>query len=301
MTTSKQISSRYNKVRDIGRDQIGSHASAMAMSHLLEESLNFLVTKDRIPLESKVVGKSYVAFGTSKAPSRPVNCAYLSCSLEEAVADWNSWVESDYDFDLFEGDSIRFHSMLYLISIIPCLALDLVNRADRKRPATYFERVIGHLISMTIGLQPSEGERFKVAGEEPIMTMDHLYKTPEGTANYHLPVKMSSRERAVQVWSHQALLDRALGEGAYRGLFFLFGETKLDITKLEVTEIVVPDQWLVFQSLLSKMDRIYYLDPPVRLLELAEKHSSLFTIQPFPKFFEEFRGQREMVVAGRLF
>ena len=54
------------------------------------------------------------------------------------------------------------------------------------------------------------------------MTMDHLFRIQGNEPNLHLPVKMSSRERVVQVWSHQALLNRAFGDDAYRGLLVLF-------------------------------------------------------------------------------
>ena len=50
----------------------------------------------------------------------------------------------------------------------------------------------------------------------------------------------------------------------------LFSETKLDTRNHQVVEICVPDQWLAYQSLLSKMERIYYFDLPLRYQELTD-------------------------------
>ena len=67
----------------------------------------------------------------------------------------------------------------------------------------------------------------------------------------------------------------------------LFSETKLDSRSREVAEICVPDQWLAYQTLLSKMDRIYYFDVPVRYQELTQVFPSVIQIRPFQEFFTE--------------
>ena len=74
----------------------------------------------------------------------------------------------------------------------------------------------------------------------------------------------------------------------------------MDTKKLEVVEIAVPQQWLVYQSLLATMERIYYLDVPPRYEELAKKHPELFNILPFASFFDEFNLQQGGVAQKRL-
>lgn len=103
----------------------------------------------------------------------------------------------------------------------------------------------------------------------------------------HLAVKMSTRERVVQAWSHQRLLDSAFGVDRYRGLMVVFGETKLDSRSHEVVEICVPDQWLAYQALLAQMQRIYYFDPPERYRQLASQFPNLVVLRPFSQFFTE--------------
>lgn len=128
-----------------------------------------------------------------------------------------------------------------------------------------------------------------VSGRRVRMTMDFLFETSDDAVNIHLPVKMSTRERVVQAWAHQRLLDSAYGSGRYKGIMVLFSKTKLDSRSREVVEICVPDQWLVYQTLLSKMDRIYYFDIPVRYRELTKDFPSTIQIRPFYKFFTEIK------------
>ena len=289
--TRDQVVSLYEEVKEIGLTRIRSDACGKAITRLLEASVEFLNERDQVALQSRVPGKKYVAWGSPRAPSRPVNLAFLTNGLDQVVADWKVWSDAGYDNDVFGDDFDRLSAMLYLVCLVPCLVFDLLNRGDRKRPATYFERVIGHVISGAIGIDPSNSQRFSVAGVRPSMTMDHLFTVPGNSPNIHLPVKMSTRERVVQVWSHQAMLDKAFGKGAYRGLMVLFAETKLDSQTLEVVEIAVPEQWVAYQSLLATMDRIYYLDVPVKYQELADQHPNLFNILPLASFFEEFRVQ----------
>lgn len=112
------------------------------------------------------------------------------------------------------------------------------------------------------------------------MTMDFLFDTTSGTPNIHLPVKMSTRERIVQAWAHQRILDATFGHGHYQGIMVLFSETKLDSRTLEVVEICVPSQWLIYQTLLAKMHCIYYFDMPVRYRELTSSHPQVIQIKP---------------------
>ena len=112
------------------------------------------------------------------------------------------------------------------------------------------------------------------------MTMDFLFETAEGEANIHLPVKMSTRERIVQAWAHQRMLDTAFGSGSYRGTMVLFSETKLDSRTLNVVEICVPSQWLTYQTLLASMECIYYFDMPNRYRELTSEYPNTIQIKP---------------------
>jgi hypothetical protein len=98
---------------------------------------------------------------------------------------------------------------------------------------------------------------------------------------------MSTRERVVQAWAHQRILDGAFGPGTYKGIMVLFSETKLDSRSHEVVEICVPGQWLVYQSLLARMTRVYYFDLPCRYQALTTAHPELIQVRRFGEFFTE--------------
>lgn len=168
--------------------------------------------------------------------------------------------------------------------------MELFDRNNKKGPATYFECLIGHIFARVFGFEPVKQAVLSVSGRRVRMTMDFLFETGDDVANIHLPVKMSTRERVVQAWAHQRLLDSAYGSGSYKGIMVLFSETKLDSRSREVIEICVPDQWLVYQTLLSKMDRIYYFDMLVRYRELTSDFSSTIQIKPFYEFLTEIKG-----------
>ena len=146
--------------------------------------------------------------------------------------------------------------------------------------------MIGHLFARELGINPTKKITLPVAGKVARMTMDFLFDLGDGKPKVHLPVKLSTRERVVQAWSHQRILDAAFGHGRYRGILVVHSETKLNLKNREVVEICVPDQWLVYQTLLATMDRIYYFDMPERYARLAEE----FPVMPlklFPDFFTE--------------
>jgi hypothetical protein len=190
--------------------------------------------------------------------------ALFNCDADAVSAQWQAWWQGK----LSHSD---LASMSYTIALALCLAMELFDRQNKKQPATYFECLIGHIFAKNIGTNPHREQKFNVGGASIRMTMDYLFDKGNGKRHIHLPVKMSTRERVVQAWAHHRLLDAAFGNNSYKGIMVLFSETKLDNKKLEVVEICVPDQWLAYQALLSKMERIYYFDVPVRYAALAQR------------------------------
>jgi hypothetical protein len=92
-----------------------------------------------------------------------------------------------------------------------------------------------------------------------------------------MPVKTSTRERVVQAWTHQRILSEQV-QGSFKGMLIVFAETKLDANTHEVIEICVPDQWLIYQRYLTKIDNIYYFDLPEKYAQLQVNYPNLFCI-----------------------
>ncbi|MFH0351110.1 MAG: hypothetical protein ACHBMF_04135 [Chromatiales bacterium] len=259
--------------------------SGEAILHLAIMSLQFLIKKCKpIDLVSRVPGKQYFSFKKANVVARPANKELFELNPEVVTQLWKKWIAETIG-------AIEFAKLTYTIALAPCLAMEIFDRQN-KGPATFFECYIGHLFAKSVGVNPTRSVRLPVHNRNVLMTMDFLFDMGEKRRKVHLPVKMSTRERVVQAWAHQRLLDAAYGDGTYRGIMVLFSETKLDSRSLEVVEICVPDQWLAYQGLLAHMDRIYYFDVPVRYQALTDQHPNVIVIKPFGEFFTE----REAVV-----
>jgi len=275
-----EIHEAYEAAKTACQRNWRSPAAGNTVRDLALRSMRFLTNRcTRVDLISKVPGKEYMAFTYKNVVSRPANRSFFVDDCEYVRTEWQNWFDGN-----IEPEALA--RMSYTVALAPCLAMELFDRNNKKAPATYFECLIGHIFARELGTNPRKRASLPIAGRDVRLTMDFLFDGTTGV-RLHLPVKMSTRERVVQAWAHQRLLDGAYGAGAYRGIMVLFAETKLDSRSHEVVEICVPDQWLAYQSLLSQIDRIYYFDVPVRYQELTDAHPDLIQIKQFGEFFIE--------------
>lgn len=276
-----ELRSGYLGVKLACRQSWGAEATGAAIRAFAGHSLAFLQEQcSVVELHSRVVGKTYNGFCRRDGDgvvSRPANRAYFICDQRRVNGMWGNWSNGR----LAAADVPAF---LYTVGLAPCLALELFDRQNKKGPATYFECFVGHLVARATGTEPRKRALLPIQNRNVRLTMDFIFDF-DGRASLHLAVKMSTRERVVQAWAHQRLLDSAYGVGRYRGLMVLFGETKLDSRSHEVVEICVPDQWLAYQALLARMHSIYYFDPPERYIQLATQFPDLVPLRPFAEFF----------------
>jgi hypothetical protein len=270
----------YEKVKSTCAADYKSIDASEAIFELVAVSLNFLKGSCKpINLISKVSNKAYFTFTNGTVIARPANKRLFIRSIRtiKTLKDWLA--------DRINSEG--FSMLSYTAALAPCLAMEIFDRQNKKGPATYFECYIGHLFAKTVGVNPTKAVRLPIQNRDVLMTMDFLIDVGSGHRKIHLPVKMSTRERVVQAWAHQRLLESAYGEDVYSGIMVLFSETKLDSRSLEVVEICVPDQWLAYQTYLAQMDRIYYFDMPERYRNLSALYPSVIAIKPFGEFFKE--------------
>lgn len=278
----------YAKVKKLCSSDFKSPVTGSAILELVTVSLDFLNNQcQSIELFSKVPGKRYFTFGKGNVIARPANSDLFLADPAVVSVLWSQWLEG-------KTSTQDFTKLSYTSALAPCLAMEIFDRQNKKGPATYFECYIGHLFARELHTNPTKRVRLPVHGREVLMTMDFLFDIPSTSRKVHLPVKMSTRERVVQAWAHQRLLDAAYGNGVFRGVMVLFSETKMNSRSLEVVEICVPDQWLAYQSLLAKMDRIYYFDLPERYKALTTEHHDIISIKLFSELFTE----TEVVLRG---
>ena len=279
--TNFPLRSEYLKIKSLTTRDAQNAEVGEAILEFAIASHNFLLAEcEQVELVSRVHGKDYFTFAARHVIGRSVNKRLFVNEPSLIIKLWREWLTNHIAPE-------DFAKLSYTIVLAPCLVMELFDRQNKKGPATYFEHYIGHLFAKALGTNPTKRVRLPIGDRSVLMTMDFLFDVKGQRRKLHLPVKLSTRERVVQAWAHQRLLDAAYGQNIYQGIMVLFSETKLDSRSREVVEICVPDQWLAYQTLLAKMDRIYYFDLPERYRILASSYPEMITIKQFGEFFSE--------------
>lgn len=260
-----------------------SNEVTMLLLQICRECFDFLSNLERVPLTSDVPGKNYFAFGKLNKLSRPVNPLLFTedMSLIEKVI---LCISEDR---LIELSPNQITACCYTIAISFCCVIDINKNGDKKTPGTFFEFFICHLFSIKLGINPRKQVEVLNLDMNTTLPTDNIFDLGINKPKIHLPIKTSTRERVIQVWAHQRVLDGVYGTGRFLGTLVCLSETKLDIDKRKVIEICLPDQWRVYQLFISQMKRIYYLDVPDKYSVLNETFPRIH-VKPFGEFFYEF-------------
>jgi hypothetical protein len=235
-----------------------------------------------IELGSNIAGKSYLAFRNAEQISRPINRGLFN-SEPAAMALIEQFVRAPTTLGAADGTRAAYTAALSVLASNDILGI------GRKASATFFEILIGHMVAVAIGVNPST----KVSmpeDAETVLPTDYIFTIGAGRPKIHLPIKTSTRERAVQAWVHQLVLERIFGANVYKGILVVIGETKRDTRTNRVIEICIPGQLRLFQSRLVQLERVYYLDPPAPYLALATAIPTPVNVRPFGDFFNEVAG-----------
>jgi hypothetical protein len=267
---------------------LGQAEGTALIAEIVSDCAAFLQRETlRLPLKSMVDKKRYFAFRQPSGAirtSRPVN-AGLFISDGPAFADLLERLTANPGLDWLSADECN--QFLYTVAMSFCAFSDVTSDGDKKTPGTFFEMLVGHLLALTFGVKPrNRVEVLTVEDERSSLPTDFIFDLGPKRLKFHVPVKISTRERVVQVWAHQRMLNGVYGEGRFKGVLVALAETKLDLRKLEVVEICLPDQWAVYQRFVARMDRVYYLDLPHKYAALA-KEFPYIQVKTFGEFFKE--------------
>ena len=258
---------RYDVLKKAGSDYRSAELGH-AILELAQWSLHFLNQDcSRISLTSKISGKNYHSYTFRDSESaRPANSAFFNNNEKRISKQWKN---------AGQLTKPELQNMLYTVALAPCLARDLFDRNDKKSSATCFEYLVGHLFAKKFGVNPAAQETFCIENRQVSLPTDFLFKSE--SQKIHMPVKTSTRERVVQAWTHQRILNEQT-QGGFKGMMIVFSETKLDSKTHEVIEVCVPDQWMIYQRYLARLDNIYYFDLPEKYLQLRVNYPGLFCI-----------------------
>ena len=260
--------------RDLKSDEITERLVALVL-HCSE----FLSTIDQVPLISFVQNKHYFMFRHGQKTSRPVNPALF---IHEPDEDLFRRVLS---CDVAGLTSDEITSIVYTAAMSYCCSTDLLKAGDQKTPGTLFEILIGHLVARSLGVNPENQITVPTLDVRVTLPTDFVFDLGPGKNRVHLPVKTSTRERVVQVWAHQRVLDGMHGVGRFKGVLVAMAETNKQ-KDVSVVEVCLPNQWMAYQMYIAQMYRIYYLDLPEPYVKLKETYPFI-QVKQFGDFFFE--------------
>jgi hypothetical protein len=232
---------------------------------LIEAAGSILKECQRLPVVSKVAGKSYFIFESAVGlRSRPVNRDLFSENFEDSAMKFREILRNEGH----PHSSTEITKAVYSVSIACCAAIDVITKSDRKTQGTIFEWLCAALMQKTLNVAPVRSLDVLNLDLRGKLPTDFVFDLGSEKPKFHLPVKTSTRERIIQVWAHQRVLDGVYGVGRFLAMPIILTETKLDLKKLEVIEICLPWQWRLYQIHIANLWNVCYLDPPSSYLNL---------------------------------
>lgn len=243
-----------------------------------------------LPLKSNstAAGKNYVLFEYNDKKSRPVN---VDLYREGLLPDADGKSKISVFFDDVRQQTIAAQpahditTALYAIAMSYCVCADCLPGL-KQNAGTYFEKLVGHLYARHLGIEPStQLSAVELDGQSIPLPTDFIFNLGAGKPKLHIPVKTSTRERVVEVWAQQRILDGAFGVGRFFCLLTCIGETNLS-KGMSIDITCVPNQWINYQLFIAQILRAYYLDVPDRYFELNNRFPKIH-VKEFGEFFHE--------------
>lgn len=225
---------------------------------VVRSSLSMLEPLERKRLTSRVSGKSYFEFVSGESASRCVN-EDLFDGDQEAVIGGLRQILSGSTKGM---DASRVARVLYTAAISFCAVVDLLKKGDQKTPGTFFEYLCAPVLRSFFQVDPVQALDVLNLDLNTRLPTDLVFDLGAKKPKFHVPVKTSTRERIIQVFAHQRVLDGAYGTGRFLGMPIVLTETKTDGRTKEVTEICLPDQWMLYHLHIATFWRVVYFDLP---------------------------------------
>ncbi len=255
---------------------------------LCREMLEGLEQK-QLNTENSTDGKNYIAFVLEDKISRPVNLDLFAAGLEKGEEGKD---KVDIFWDNLSRKNIKAQNAdditeaVYCIAISFCCCADLLG-SGQKIAGTYFEKLVGHLYAVHLNANPVNQMTACELDDVTIkIPTDFIFDTGKNKPKFHVPAKTSTRDRVVQVWAQQRVLDGAYGVGRFLCLLTAISETDYDKKKNIVKDICVQNQWINYQLFIAQIKRAYYLDVPKKYEELNNAFPKIH-VRKFGQFFHE--------------
>lgn len=207
--------------------------------------------------------KIYFSFTSGTTISRPVLDGLFISNTTDFELGWKSLIQSLKTNNTNAAHSTQLNTIIYTAILSFASCYDIWKPRSRKTPGTYFEVLLGSIMSK---LLPNHirSKFITLPQQNEKLSTDIVFE--RGGTGIVIPAKITTRERIVQPYAHQRILDSIFGEGRYRSVLICVSETQRDDDDTAVNEICVPGTIKLFQEHLAKLSGIFYLDPPTRYL-----------------------------------
>lgn len=221
----------------------------------------------------------------------------LAASQSQMIADLRSG-PADWD-----ASAVRRATRVIYTSVMAfACCIDLWKRSSRKTPGTFFEIYFAGLIPYIFsdavlskhislpGVSESEENELEQAegvedGDSSVST-DLVIARPQFERRIVVPLKITTRERIVQPFAHQRILDSAFGVGKYNSFLTCVSETQLDHKTNSVKQVCVPGPVKLFQKNLGEISGLYYCDVPQRYA--AADMQACLPVKEIGEIFRDF-------------
>jgi len=175
-------------------------------------------------------------------------------------------------------DAELFEKVTYTVVSSFCLCYDIWKPKSRKTPGTFFEVFMGSVcyirypqprfqltkhIPITVDVPDDEQVEDDGALQGNSVSTDLVITNSETGRGAVIPLKITTRERIVQPFAHQRILDSAFPERS-RSYLTCISEVQRDDKTTSVKQICVPGTVALFQKHLAELSGLYYCDIPQR-------------------------------------
>lgn len=206
--------------------------------------------------------KEYIAYEINGLRSRPIRSDLYIPDPVVFKKEWTAFTSNDDNSDL-DASCKRANAVIYTLIQSFSSLIDIYKPGSRKTPGTLFEMIVGVILVNFSGLKmakqiPVPGEKFMVPTDIVLLQPPNISKP-----NLVIPTKITTRERIVQPFAHQRILDEVFGPNKYKSILVMVSELQRDDEGQKgLNEICVPNQIGMYQKYLGHLSGMYYLDVP---------------------------------------
>ena len=210
--------------------------------------------------------KRYDVFSYNGNLSRPFLPGLYVNNSQDFKTKWDALIAAinsmHKTIDLSEPE---INQVLYAAITAFSCCYDIWNPGARKTPGTFLEVMLGTILSKILPNCPRT-KFITIPGQSEKVSTDIVLTDQQAGRSLVIPAKITTRERVVQPFAHQRILNSVFGNGTYGSVLMCVSEMQRAGTN-GANEICVPGTIRLFQVHLAEMDGIYYLDPPHRYLQ----------------------------------